>query len=387
MKVVVSVPGRFHLFYLAEELYKKNYLSQLITSYPKFEAAKYGIPKEKINSIIIKELLLRSYQKLPNLLKRFYNPQYLIHEIFDRGAVQALNPTDIFVGGSSVSLHTLRKAKNLGAITVIDHGSSHILHQNKILKEEYEKFGVKPQPFQVPHPKIIAKELLEYDESDYISIPSIFVKKTFLDKGVPEHKIIHVPYGVNLSSFRQVPKKDKIFRMIFVGGMNLRKGVHYLLQAVSELKLPNSELVLAGGLDDEIKPFFRKYSGAFRYLGHIPQTELFKIYSESSVFVIMSIEEGLAMVIPQAMACGLPIIATVNSGASDIIRDGKEGFIIAARDIEKLKEKLIFLYDNQEVGETMGQLAKTRVQTDFSWSDYGNKMIGEYLKIVKTHGD
>ena len=56
MKVVITVPGRFWLFNLAQQLLKRGYLEQLITSYPKFEVKKYGIPKEKINSILIKEI-------------------------------------------------------------------------------------------------------------------------------------------------------------------------------------------------------------------------------------------------------------------------------------------------------------------------------------------
>ena len=384
MKVAISVPGRFHLFYLAQELLKKDYLSQLITSYPKFEVLKYGIPKEKVSSILVKELLFRGYQSFPGFLKNLYNPHYFIHEAFDRLAVRALKPADIVVGGSSVFLHTMRLAKERGMATIVERGSSHIVYQDQTLKEEYDRFGVKIRPFMLPHSKIIEKELREYEESDYIAIPSLFVKKTFIEKGVPERKMIHVPYGVNLSSFRPVPKKDDVFRVVFAGGMVIRKGVHYLLQAFSELNLPDSELVLAGGLSDEIKPFFKKYNGKFDYLGRLLQTELYRFYSNGSVFVMMSVEEGLAMVIPQAMACGLPIIATATTGAEDIVRDGKDGYIIPARDTEKLKEKLVFLYGNKGAREAMGASAKERVKTGFTWHDYGEKIIGAYLKIIHT---
>ncbi len=384
MKISISVPGRFHLFNLAGQLLKKNYLNQLITSYPKFETVKYGIPKNKISSILIKEIIQRAWCKLPSFLQNAYNPQYLIHETFDILASRVLKPADIVIGGSSVFLHTLKKAKRLGAITVTEHGSSHILYQNEILKTEYEKFGVKIRPFQLPHPKIIEKELKEYEESDYIAIPSLFVKKTFLEKNVPEKKIIHVPYGVDLSQFRKLPKTDNVFRVIFVGGMMIRKGVHYLLQAFSELNLPNSELVLVGALNEEIKPFFKKYEGKFKYVGKAPQAELHKYYSESSVFAMMSIEEGLALVIPQAMACGLPIIATTNTGAEDIVREGVDGFIIPIRDIEKLKEKITYLYEHPEIRERMSLSAKERVSAGFTWDDYGRKITEIYENILKN---
>jgi len=380
MKVTISVIGRFHLFNLAQQLLKRNYLWQLITSYPKFEVVKYEIPRKKVSSIIIKEIIERGWRKLPEFLKEIYNPQYFIHRLFDILASFKLKKgADIVIVSG---LYTLRKAKKLRALTIAERGSSHISYQNKILSEEYEKFGVKIEPFMLPHQKIIEDELKSYEEVDYISVPSSFVKRTFLEYGFPENKIIQVPYGVDLSQFKQVSKEDNIFRVIFVGGMILRKGVHYLLRAFSELNLSNSELMLIGAMNDEIKPFFKKYDGKFNYIGKVPQKELYKYYSQSSVFVIMSIEEGLAMVQLQAMACGLPVICTTNTGGEDIVRDDKDGFIIPVRDVEALKEKLLYLHKNPEICRQMGQSAKERVSSGFTWNDYGDKMIKIYESII-----
>lgn len=379
MQITVSVGGRFHAFYLAQQLLKRGYLKQLITSYPKFEVAKYGIPKDKVGSVILKELMGRGWEEVPAFLRKTYNPQYLIHETFDRWASHLYTKSDICVAFSSFALHTIRKAKNMGAITIIERGSSHMLYQQEILKEEYERFGFK---IQFVHPKIVEKELQEYEEADYISIPSLFVKRTFLEKGVPEEKLIHVPYGVHLDEFRQIPKENDIFRVIYVGAMTIQKGIHYLLQAFSELRLPNSELLLVGGISEEIQPFFKKYEGNYRWVGHVSQKELYKYYSQGSVFVIASIQEGLAMVIVQAMACRLPVICTTNTGGEDIVRDGVDGFIIPVRDVEALKEKLQYLYDNPEMCKKMGGAAKGRVSEGFTWDDYGKRMIREYEKLI-----
>jgi glycosyltransferase involved in cell wall biosynthesis len=396
MKVIISVGGRFHAFNLAQQLLKRDALKFIITSYPKFITKKLDLPDNKVKSVIIKEILERSYYKLPEFLKNLYNPQFFITEIFDKLASRKLEKADIFVGWSSFSLHTLRKAKNMGMITILDHGSSHAEYQRDILKEEYEILGIKPKPYYLPHPKIVEKELREYEEADYICIPSLFAKRTFLEKGIPENKILHIPYGVDLSQFKRVPKKDNVFRVIFVGAMSLQKGVHYLLQAFSELNLPNSELWLIGPMTDEIKSFFQKYnivrqdtrkyaSSKIKYLGFIPQRELYKYYSQGSVFVLNSIQEGLAMVQLQAMACGLPVIATTNTGGEDVIRDGIDGFIIPIRDIEKLKEKILYLYENPEICKQMGQNAKKRAKSGFTWEDYGNKIYENYQKILKQN--
>ena len=299
--------------------------------------------------------------------------------LYDAFAAKTLKKSDIYVGWAGYALKTLRRAKQLGAKTVLERGSSHIEYQQEILREEREKFGIKVRGV---HPKMIKKELQEYDEADYITVPSSFVKRTFLEKGFPETKLIQVPFGVDLSAFHQIPKTDNVFRVIFTGGMMLRKGVHYLLQAFSELKLPNSELLLIGTMNDEMKPFFKKYEGCYRYIGHVPRKYLHKYYSQGSVFTIMSIEEGLALVQPQAMACGLPVICTTNTGGEDIVRDGKDGFVIPIRDVGALQEKLLYLYENQDIRDLMGQSAKERVRTGFTWDDYGKKTIKEYERIL-----
>jgi glycosyltransferase involved in cell wall biosynthesis len=384
MKVSISVPGRFHLFNLAQELERHHALERLITSHPRFKVLQFGgIPREKIVSIVVKELLERGFRKMPLVLKSLYNPQFMIHEVFDRLAAKRIGNPDIVVGGSSVFLHTLRAAAARGIATVVEHGSSHILYQDEILKEEYEAYGVPMLPYLRPHPRIVEKELAEYEEADAIAIPSLYVKRTFLERGIPEKKIIHVPYGVDLAAFRKVQKTDDVFRVIFVGGMTLRKGVHYLLQAFSELKLKNAELLLVGTMNEEMAPFFKKYEGVFRYAGHVPQKELYKQYSNASVFVLASIEEGLAMVQPQAMACGLPVIATTNTGGEDIIRDGVDGFIIPIRSVEALKEKILWMYEHPEERTRMGESAMVRVQSGFTWQDYGNRMVQAYERLLQ----
>jgi glycosyltransferase involved in cell wall biosynthesis len=293
----------------------------------------------------------------------------------------------LVVGLSSYSLHTLRRARELGAKTVLDHGSCHIVVQDEILREEYDRLGVKN--LELPHPKIIAKELLEYQEADFIAIPSLFAKKTFLQRGVPAAKLLHVPYGVNLANFYPVPKRDRIFRVIHCGNLSLRKGVHYLLQAFSELKLPGAELWLIGSLTREIRPYLARYASPFvRHLGPFPEPELRRYYSQGSVFCLASIEDGFGMVLVQAMACGLPVIATTNTGGPDLIREGREGFIIPIRDVAVLKEKILYLYENPQEVRRLGEAAQRRVGSGsgFTWEDYGREIMAHYQRILSVPG-
>src|SRR3989344_2797682 len=378
MKVIIFSGGRFWPFEQARELEKRGALSQLITSFPKFLAARAGIPRRKIRSLIATEILTRSWKHLPYSIQRFYNPQYLTAETFDRFGSIFINEADIFTGLASLSLHGLRAAKKKGAITIIERGNSHILNQKKILSEEYQNFGLK---IQFSDPRLVEKELMEYEEADYIYVPSSFVRQSFLERGFSENKLICMPFGVDLSLFKKILKKDNIFRVIFAGGMLLRKGVHYLLRAFAELNLPNSELMLCGSINEEIKPFFKKYDGKFKYVGHISRSELYKYYSQGSVFVMPSIEEGFGMVQLQAMACGLPVIHTPNTGGEDVVREGIDGFVIPIRNVEALKSRLTYFHDNPEICRKMGESAMQRVSSGFTWNDYGEKLFTKYKEI------
>lgn len=382
LKITISVGGRFHAFNLAQQLYKKGCLERLITSYPKFEVKKYGLPEDKIKSIVIKEILARSWQKMPFIFRRFINPEFFISDLFDRLASSEIKNSDIFVGWDSFSLYSLRRAKKLGSVTALDHGSAHPNHTHKILSEERERLGLRPGSYTW----LMKRELAEYNQADYIFLPSTFAKNTFLDNGISEDKITQIPYGVDLCEFKKIKKEDDIFRIIFVGSMTLAKGVHYLIQAFSELNLRNAELLLIGPLDREMKPVFMKYAGKFKWIGYVPQKELYKYYSQSSVFVLNSIDDGFGMVILQAMACGLPVICTTNTGGPDVIREGKDGFIIPIRDVDALKERLRYLYENREICQRMGQSAEERVSSGFTWDHYGDKMIVEYKRILKLSG-
>ena len=142
MKVAISVSGRFHAFELARQLIQRGYLECLITSYPVFEVKKYGIPPEKVHSILLTEVLSRAWRKLPQAVRVRYNPQFLFSEMYDRRAAMRVPAADICVAWAGFGLETIRRAGELGAAAVIERGSSHILHQSEILKEEYEKYGL-----------------------------------------------------------------------------------------------------------------------------------------------------------------------------------------------------------------------------------------------------
>lgn len=387
MKVTISCIGKFHAFHLAEQLGKRGYLHKLITT---FYSKKKGcllelrrdieqIDEDKVVTNIIPAFIGSGLCRIP-WFGHIDNWHYYACEIFDKWAASKITGSDIVVAWADTAQKTLRVAKRYGAITIVERGSSHISFQKEILDEEYQEYGAKFKPVDE---RIVQKELAEYSEADYISIPSKFAKKTYIKYGIDPKKLIQVPYGVDLSRFKPILKEDQIFRVIFVGTLSLRKGVHYLLRAFSELKLKNAELILAGTISPEVRKFLREYEGSYKYLGMVPNLDLYKHLSQSSVFVLPSIEEGLALTIFQAMACGLPLICSTNTGALDVVRDGIDGYIIPIRDVDAIKEKLIFFYENPDICKKLGNSALNRVKNGFSWDDYGDKITTEYLRILK----
>jgi glycosyltransferase involved in cell wall biosynthesis len=159
---------------------------------------------------------------------------------------------------------------------------------------------------------------------------------------------------LTLAHFHPVPKQDDTFRIIYCGSIGLRKGIHHLLQASYELKLPQAELWLIGSLTGEMRPFLVKFSSsAVFHKGPFPESELHKYYSQGSVFCLASIQEGYARILLQAMACGLPVICTTSTGGEDMVRDGQDGFIVPIRDVEALIERIPFFYTNRDACKVM----------------------------------
>lgn len=386
MKVSIIVGGKFHAFNLAEQINKKKSLKRIITSYPKCKLKKYGISEEKIHSIFSKEILIKFLNKF-SFLDSIFDYNYSLCEYFDFRASNNISyeDTDILVGWSGFSKKCFIEAKKFDCIKILERGSSHIQFQKKILVEEYNNLGITPN---VPSKKMIVKELEEYNLADFISVPSEYVKESFVKYGIKEDKIIKVPYGVDLQEFsltKSEKKKDGKFRIISTGSISIRKGSHYLLEAFDNLRLQNSELIFIGDISDDFKQIKKKYSNIknIKFIKKQNQEKLKFFYNDSDLFILCSIEEGLAMVQAQAMACGLPVICTTNTGGSEIIDDGINGYVIPIRNSEILMDKIKILYKDREKLQEMSKNAHIKANNQLSWENYGDKMLDIYQKLLQ----
>ncbi len=139
MKVTVSVLGRFHAFYLARELDHHGCLDRLITSYPAWAAARWGVPKHRVRSLWPVEAGRRA---LPRSLRDRLQRRGTVQWEYDALASRSLPAEpDIVVAWSGSAERTLRRARKRGAVAIVERGSAHMRAQREILREEYARYG------------------------------------------------------------------------------------------------------------------------------------------------------------------------------------------------------------------------------------------------------
>jgi glycosyltransferase involved in cell wall biosynthesis len=382
LKTLISCSGKFHAFALAEQLQKHGILAGLYTSYAWQKDRMMRRLAKRVDTENIDPQLIRTNIPLAVLIKTTRR-EFFCNDLYDRWVAQDIaqrKDYDVFIGWSGMSLRAVRVAKQAGKITILERGSSHILYQNEILKEEYSKFGI---DFSIDG-RVIEKELQEYEECDFISIPSNFVKNSFLEKGVAPEKLVMNPYGASrIFQPEKAAGKDDKFRVLYLGGLTIRKGLKYFFEALSEIKILSNHLEIwfIGNIADELKlEIERQKQSNWGFWGHIPQHELPQKIAQCDVAVQPSLEEGLSMVIPQMLGCGVPVIASTNTGGADIIREGDTGFIVPVRSPEAIAEKIMFLYQNPDVLTKMKSQAAVSVKNGFTWDDYGER----YVSFLKT---
>lgn len=386
VQVVQAVCGVFHHFNLARELHQRGHLKAIYSTFPWRRLARENLPHSLVHTfpwIHTPQMVVSRRLNLPTGLNRALSWQ--VATTFDAWVARHLPPCDVFVGISSVGLETGRKAQSRGAKYVCDRGSAHIRVQDRILKEEYARWGV-PQPIIVD-PRIIAREEAEYAQADAITVPSEFARRSFLEMGVPAEKLHKIPYGVELDRFRPVadPPTDR-FEVLFVGNVSLQKGVPYLFQAFAQVRQPRKRLRIVGNLSRELPQVLRQLPKEnVEFIGHVPQNQLPNLISSSHVMVMPSVQEGMALVQAQALACGCPLICSTNSGGEDLITDGIEGFIVPIRSPEAIATRLQQLADDPALRQRMREAALARVRHIGGWHVFGNRWV-ELLLLLSPVG-
>lgn len=372
MRVVLSAPGVFHHFALARELDSRGHLERIYTTYPWARVKRESLPHSRIRTfpwIHPAQLALKKRWRLsPSVLDRFDSVNAAT---FDKYVSATLPECNFFIGMSGSGLRSGLHARAMGASYICDRGSSHVRYQVKVLAEEYARWGCAAD--HVPT-AAIQREEAEYAAADFVLVPSEFAYRSFVEMGVAEQKLRKVVLAADVKRFYPVSEPDaNEFCVLYVGQISFRKGIPYLLDAFLKLRHPRKRLRLIGPTEDRIKAYLRTAPlDGVHFEGAQPFESVRRAMSEAHVTVLPSVEDGFGMVLAEAMACGSPVISTINTGGLDLYRDGKEGFIVPIRDPEAILSAMECLAGDPGRRQSMSAAASAKMKELGGWKQYGD---------------
>ena len=379
MRVSQAVFGVFHHFELAHQLRRHACLQTVYSTYPWSRLKREGLPHEHVETfpwIHGGLALLARYGLYPSPWTEHVD--YWNALAFDawmtRRMERKAEECDALIAIAGAALNAGKLLQSRGGKYICDRGSTHARYQWRVLQEEHDRWKV---PLDIYDPRDTEREERQYAQADCITVPSHFAARSFVEEGVPAEKLRVIPYGVRLDSFHPTGEPSpENFEVLFVGQVSLRKGVPYLLQAFSELHHRRKRLRIVGPVFRHMKPLLAKLPMEHvEVMGAVSREELVRLFSSSHAMVLPSLEEGLALVQGEAMACGCPVIATPNTGSEDLFSDGREGFIVPPRDAAAIRDRLQQLADAPNLQRTMRAASLQRVRHLGGWKHYGDRWV------------
>ena len=376
MQIVQAVYGVFHHFELAHQLHRRNHLRRIYSTWPWTRVKREGLPRSLVSSFPLVHttdyLLRRTRFYSPALDARFNEWNSLS---FDAWTRRRIEPCDAFIAISGAGLTTGPLVQSRGGKFICDRGSTHQRFQDEVIAEEHRRWNV---PYTTPAAHILRREEAIYATADAITVPSTVARRSFLQMGIAPEKVHVIPYGVRLDRFKPAeklpPDFSDTFEVLFAGQIGLRKGVPYLLEAFARLRHPRKRLTLARAVPSDFRDVLARLpTEHVTIAGDISRTELAALMARSHVLVLPSIEEGLALVQGEAMACGCPVLATTATGSEDLFSDGVEGFIVPDRDTAALADRMQQLADDPALRQRMSAAALERVKFLGGWDTFGDR--------------
>ncbi len=304
---------------------------------------------------------------------------------FGRASKRHLKGQDIFhVRSGAGSGGAIAQARRNGAVVLADHSIAHPAFLERQLRAEFEAadqtFWMSPTD---PFWGLVLQDCLD---ADHVVVNSHFVKRTFTDQGMNPGKISVIYLGVR-SDFiglkQSYAREPGPLRLLFTGQFGFRKGAHYLIDAIEKL--------VADGLDVELTVLgdasecaamvaTSGVSERIKLLGFVPQDALKDYLRDADIYVFPSLAEGCASSSMEALAAGLPTIATEETGLPSL--RGHSAEIIASKSAVAIQDAVLKLADDEGLRETLGTNAANLIKTGFDWSDYGQQMAALYRDLA-----
>lgn len=418
MKIIVSHPEQQHSFKLATALKEKGYLNKYITTVyykPKnltFYVSKILKGDQKIKAesrhcddlenqdvvqfsefLGILKLFVMRYSFTRHFYERFRD---FTADIFARkvATYAVKNNVDAVVTYDTCSpvLFEILKKKAPHIDRIMDMSAANLLYMRQIYDYDIEitpSFAdqLKKEKLIVWNERSLRRVKKEITDTQYFLVPSDFVKRSLSFSGVTDEQMLYVPYGVDVDKF--TPKHYKTIEsrpieFIYVGGVNEFKGISYLLEAFKTIPSNEARLTIVGGYS-----FLNRnnwISDNIRFTGKVLHDEVAKLLKEADVFVFPSLGDSYSLAAMEAAACGLPLIVTENTGMSDQMVDGQEGFVIPIQSVEAIKEKVTWFISNKDAIIQMGINARKMAERN-TWDRYSSSARRAFEHIASINSN
>jgi glycosyltransferase involved in cell wall biosynthesis len=222
-----------------------------------------------------------------------------------------------------------------------------------------------------------AADRLRYSLVDLLLVPSEFTRKAVTALGADPTITATVPYGLPAHWLEKQPSPVP-GRVLFVGIVELLKGVHYLAEASRILSSRRAPCHIRVVGPFEPKVLRNSIFEGPTYIGPVPRAQVGAEFVAADVLVLPTICDSFGLVQLEAMACGVPVITTPN--AAGLVRDGVEGFVVPIRDPKTLAARIEEVVTDRALRERMGQLARLRAR-EFTWKHYGDRLLDALRQV------
>ncbi len=353
MNVAISTTRPFHAPLLANALVAHGASVTMYSSAPRrfFRKMDPGVQMRLVPSVLQVGMHAFHWRLSANLL-------HLDSAMYDHTAALLLSPEDMFIGWATAALASGRKAKRRGARFVLDRACPHVDFQQHIVGAEADKVGVKWQPEPAWFRE---RQLAEYAEADTIIAPSEYTRQTFPDD--LRHKLLKAPLLGRCNFPADISfDRNATFTVGVVGGQPLRKGYLYLLEAWKKLALPNAKLLIRS--DFEGYPRLKELAEAqpsVKLIGYVP--DIADFYSKCDLFILPSIDDGFGMALFEAMAYGLPCIATTHCGSSELLTSGQDSIIVEPFSSDQLAEAILLFYESEDFRQQIARQGRQKIHS------------------------
>jgi glycosyltransferase involved in cell wall biosynthesis len=330
--------------------------------------------------------LYRTINRIPLVRRRHDLLTLLSDAEFDSQIRAHLDGVKLFDGVMGQCCQAFEMLSKKNVPLVLTTLNTHIDSVAEVLADEHRRLHVRAPSFV--HPGMRLRVRREIERASRIRAISELAKQSFIERGSAADQIDVVLPAVDLDHFHPIPKTDDIFRVLAVLTIDPRKGVYYLLQAFEKAAIPRSELVIIGATGarwsrDMLQRFTSRLPNIRVQAADVLKDPIEATYGKASVFVHPAIEDGFGLAVGQALACGKPVITTHQTGASQLIQDGQNGYVLECRDVDGMVDRLRLLARDESLLRRLSAAAPGAV-AHLGYPSFAQEVAGFYNRVLAS---